>query len=74
MKSKYKQMKQQEIITIISNIPKNLHGEQSVVNTYPELQEFFEKGMYVESIVQSCLVDGRFVITFVLRYYNASQQ
>lgn len=74
MKSKYKQVQQQEIITIVSTIPKNVNDNQVVVTTYPELQEFFEKGMYVESVVQSCLVDGRCIITFVLRYYNASQQ
>lgn len=65
-------MKQQEIITVITGIPDDVKKKQAVIYTYPELQDFFEKGMYVENMVQSCLADGRCIITFVLRYYNAS--
>lgn len=63
-------MKQQEIITIFTSIPDVVKEKRDAVSTYPELDTFFEKGMYIENIVQSCLADGRCAITFVLRYYS----
>ncbi len=67
-------MKKQEIITIFTNIPKNINEENNITNTYPELNKFFEKGMYIENVVQNCLADGRCVITFVFRHYYSSPQ
>ena len=63
-------MKQQEVITIFTSIPDEVKKKRPAVSTYPELDKFFEKGMYIESIVQSCVADGRCAITFVLRYYS----
>ncbi|MCG2609995.1 hypothetical protein LZZ90_00570 [Flavobacterium sp. SM15] len=63
-------MKQQEIITVFTTIPEDVKKKHTVITTYPELDKFFEKGMYVENIVQSCLADGRCAITFVLRHYS----
>lgn len=65
-------MKQQEIITVFTSMPEDVKEKHVFINTYPELDKFFEKGMYVENIVQNCLADGRCAITFVLRYYSTS--
>ena len=63
-------MKQQEIITIFTSIPDDIKKKHVSISTYPELNKYFEKGMYIENIVQSCLADGRCVITFLLRLYS----
>ena len=61
-------MKAQEIVTIFSDIPND-----ATMKTYPELEEWFNKGMYVESFQQTQSVStGKYVITFILRYYNVS--
>jgi hypothetical protein len=61
-------MKAQEVVTIFSEIPSD-----STMKTYPELEEWFAKGMYVEKIVQSqAASSSKFIVTFILRYYNAS--
>lgn len=39
-------MKQQEVITIFTNIPDEVKKNHAAVSTYPELDKFFEKGMY----------------------------
>jgi len=67
-------MKPQEVITIMTEMSAGNSGDNtSIVKTHPELDQFFDKGMYIEKVVQSCLDDGRCIITFVFRYYNASQ-
>lgn len=67
-------MKPQEVITIMTEISESdLQNKASVVKTHPELDQFFDKGMYIEKVVQSSLENGRCAITFVFRHYNASQ-
>lgn len=67
-------MKPQEVITIMTEMSaNNPQDKKSVIQTHPELDQFFDKGMYIEKVVQSCLENGRCAITFVFRYYNASQ-
>jgi hypothetical protein len=61
-------MRAQEVVTIFSDIPND-----ATMKTYPELEEWFNKGMYVESCVQTQSAStGKYVITFVLRYYNTT--
>ena len=60
--------KAQEVITIFSDIP---YGATS--KSYPELDEWLEKGMYVESFRQTQSDStSKYIITFLLRYYNVS--
>jgi hypothetical protein len=67
-------MKPQEVITIMTEMSvSNSQEKTSVVKMHPELDPFFDKGMYIEKVVQSCLENGKCAITFVFRYYNASQ-
>ena len=67
-------MKPQEIISIFTDVnPEDLNGNNNVVKMYPELDEFFDKGMYVEKVTQTCLEKGKCMITFVFRYYNTTQ-
>lgn len=62
-------MKAQEIITIFLDIPNN-----ATMKTYPELEEWINKGMYVESFQQTQSTStGKYIITFVLRYNNVSK-
>ncbi|MEW6469126.1 MAG: hypothetical protein AB1458_09390 [Bacteroidota bacterium] len=61
-------MRAQEVVTIFSDIPSD-----ATMKTYPELEEWFNKGMYVESFAQTQSASmGKYVITFVLRYYNTA--
>ena len=61
-------MRAQEVVTIFSDIPTD-----STMKTYPELEEWFNKGMYIESFIQTQSTSTtKYVITFVLRYYNAA--
>lgn len=67
-------MKPQEVITIITEVSANDSPDKtSVVKTHPELDQFFDKGMYIEKVVQSSLENGSCAITFVFRHYNTSQ-
>jgi 3'-phosphoadenosine 5'-phosphosulfate sulfotransferase len=67
-------MKPQEVITIITEMSiSNSPDNSSLVKAHPELDQFFEKGMYIEKLVQSCLENGKCAITFVFRHYNPSQ-
>ena len=65
-------MKPQEVITIYTTVPNQDSNKQNIVSTHPELDQFFDKGMYIETVVQS-LEKGICALTFVFRYYNASQ-
>jgi hypothetical protein len=61
-------MKAQEVVTVFSDIPND-----ATLKTYPELEEWFNKGMYVESFQQTQSAStSKYVITFILRYYNVS--
>jgi hypothetical protein len=61
-------MRDQEVVTIFSDIPTD-----STMKTYPELEEWFKKGMYVESVVQTQSVSTtKYIVTFILRYYNTT--
>lgn len=66
-------MKPQEVITIMTEMTTSEDGKSNVVKMHPELDQFFDKGMYIEKLVQTCLENGKCIITFVFRYYNASQ-
>lgn len=67
-------MKPQEVITIMTDMSlSNSEDNTSIVKTHPELDHFFDRGMYIEKVVQSSLENGKCIITFVFRYYNASQ-
>lgn len=61
-------MRAQEVVTIFSDIPND-----ATMKTYPELDEWFDKGMYVEKVAQTQSAStGKYVITFILRYYNTT--
>ncbi len=64
-------MKPQEVITIVTDI--FFDSQVKGARMHPELDEFFDKGMYIEKVVQNCLDNGKCVITFVFRYYSTSQ-
>lgn len=67
-------MKPQEIITIMVDMfTGDAMNKSTVVKTHPELDQFFDKGMYIENITQNCLENGKCIITFTFRYYSASQ-
>ena len=67
-------MKPQEVITILTDmVSTQSQDKNTIIQTYPELDHFFDKGMYIEKIVQNCLEDGKCMLTFVFRYYNTSQ-
>ena len=63
-------MREQEVVTVCSDIPTD-----TVIKTYPELEEWFKKGMYIESFTQTqSSSTEKYVITFLLRYYNTTLQ
>lgn len=67
-------MKPQEVITIMTDMSAESGEDKSnQVKTHPELDQFFNKGMYIESAYQNCLENGKCIITFIFRYYNTSQ-
>lgn len=61
-------MKEQEVITIFSDVP-----DKGGVRAYPELDEKLNQGMHIEHVAQS-QVGAKFVITFVLRHHYGSPQ
>jgi 3'-phosphoadenosine 5'-phosphosulfate sulfotransferase len=67
-------MTPQEVITIIIDISAADAGnKEAVIKMHPELDQFFDKGMYIEKLVQNSLENGKCAITFVFRHYNNSQ-
>lgn len=61
-------MRHQEIVTVFVEA-----SPPDSIKTYPELNEWFNKGMYVQSVAQSGVPNtGKTCITFILRYYNSS--
>ena len=66
-------MKPQEVITIMADMSTdNVEDKSNVIKMHPELDQFFDKGMYIEKVIQSS-DNGKCAITFVFRYYNTSQ-
>lgn len=64
-------MKAQEVITIIAEIPNEQIGKNRIaIKTYPELDSFFEKEMYIESFTQTLISNETYILTFIFRYYN----
>ena len=67
-------MKRQEVISIIQQLPESVTNHQDlVVKTYPVIDEALEKGMYIESMVQTAGPNNSYIITFVIRHYNDLQ-
>lgn len=61
-------MRQQEILTVFVD-----SADSDTIKVYPELEEWFNKGMYVDRITQSGVPGtGKICITFIMRYYNSS--
>ncbi len=64
-------MKTQEVFSIITEPDM---GINEVANkqliTYPELESYFERGLYIEKVVQTAIQGRKLLITFVMRYYN----
>ena len=60
-------MKQQEVISVLVELKES--GQTPII-TYPELEPYFEKGMYIENVIQTTIDSHKFVVTFVMRYYN----
>lgn len=54
-----------QVVTIFSDVPAD-----PAMKTYPELEKWFEKGMYVEDLVQTQAPSGLYIITFILRHNN----
>ena len=59
----------QEVVTLITALPKK--ASKTIVKQYPELDVFFEKGMYIETVTQCRLSRKEYSITFVFRHYNS---
>lgn len=59
-------MRAQEVVTLFSDIPQDGSSQ-----TYHQLEIWFSKGMYIETFVQT-QYEGKYVITFLLRYYNTT--
>jgi hypothetical protein len=67
-------MKNQEVLSIFTRVSEgDLDKTGVVLKMYPELDPYFDKGMYVEKITQTCLESGSCMITFVFRHYNTTQ-
>ncbi|HEY6162951.1 MAG TPA: hypothetical protein VI112_17100 [Bacteroidia bacterium] len=60
-------IKPQEVITIFRNISE--HRDSSWTG-YPELEEFFNKGYYIEDFKQTLLGEERYMITFTFRKFS----
>ena len=62
-----KNIKPQEVITIFRNI-----GDvtDSSWRGYPELEDFFNKGYYIEDFKQTLLNEKMYMITFTFRRFN----
>ncbi len=61
-------IKPQEVITLFRDI--NVKGDEAQAIHYPELEDLFKDGFYVESFNQAFVGTDRFIITFVLRKFN----
>jgi hypothetical protein len=61
-------IKPQEVITLFRDI--KIKGDEAQAIHYPELEDLFKDGFYVESFNQAFVGTDRFIITFVLRKFN----
>jgi hypothetical protein len=61
-------MKPQEVVTIFRNVMDKTNEQQWI--GYPELEEFFNKGFYIETFKQSIIDSERYMITFTFRKFN----
>jgi hypothetical protein len=68
LQTKEKNIKPQEVITIFRNISEVSASDQWI--GYPELQEFFDKGYYIEEFQQTAIDSNRFMITFNFRKFS----
>ncbi|MES2779497.1 MAG: hypothetical protein V4651_06315 [Bacteroidota bacterium] len=59
----------QEVVTLLVNIPRS--GSKIILKQYPELNPFFDMGMYIETFSQCRLSKKQYSITFILRHYNS---
>jgi hypothetical protein len=66
-------MKAQEIVTIIASMPTQSMRNGPLIKMYPELNPYFDKGMYIETFTQTLMTSEVYIITFIFRNYNASQ-
>lgn len=64
-------MQPQEVITIFRELKKENEEKQWV--GYPELEEFFQKGYYIENFTQTTIGNDRYMITFIFRKYSSAQ-
>jgi hypothetical protein len=62
--------KPQEVITLFRDI-EDKNNERPLIH-YPELEDLFQKGFYVESFNQTIIGTDRLIITFILRKFNAT--
>lgn len=63
-------IKPQEVITIFCNIKPGSEKDQWV--EYPQLEQFFKKGYYIQDFKQTVLDSGRYMITFSFRRYSGT--
>jgi hypothetical protein len=59
----------QEIITIFCRLQE---PNDKQWRDYPELDEFFKKGYYIEDFKQTLIGTDRYMITFAFRKFNPS--
>lgn len=64
-------MKPQEVITIFREL--KTKDEEKQLESYPELDPFFEKDYYIESFNQTVIGNEKYMITFVFRQYHPAQ-
>lgn len=66
-------MNVQEVVTILSKVSfEDVTKEKNHLKLYPELNEYFEKEMYIESFSQMYITSGKILPTFIFRSYNSS--
>lgn len=66
-------MNVQEVVTILSKVSfEDVTKEKNHLKLYPELNEYFEKEMYIESFSQMYITSGKILLTFIFRSYNTS--
>lgn len=64
-------MAPQEVVTIFREL--KIKSEEKQWVGYPELEEFFEKGYYIENFTQTVIGNERYMITFIFRKYSPAQ-
>ncbi|HYG49791.1 MAG TPA: hypothetical protein VD905_02760 [Flavobacteriales bacterium] len=64
-------MQPQEVITIFREL--KLKNEEKQWIGYPELEEFFQKGYFIEYFTQIPIGNERFMITFLFKKHTDRQ-